>query len=164
MKNPGTGPAKSLGIIEMPRPHFLAGDLGLLAAPGEGIANLLDGWPLEIVMDNRVLDGQNPRPKRESHGKITPKRQIRQRPARTRVSISLIRRGRKISRSDRNLLHLRRGGPPYHSLQRLDISTAFPCWHAGTRRAAANVVNSSWALTHRSTCRFESRFRRFRNG
>jgi len=63
MKNSGTGPAKSLGIIEMPRPHFLAVALGLLGALGEGIANLLDAWPLKIVLDNRVLDGQNPQPK-----------------------------------------------------------------------------------------------------
>jgi hypothetical protein len=48
----------------MPRPHFLAVALGLLAALGEGIANLLDPWLLKIVLDNRVLDGQNPQPKR----------------------------------------------------------------------------------------------------
>src|ERR1022692_4911936 len=50
-------PAKTLGIMKMLKPHFPALALGLLAAIGEGIANLLDPWPLKIVLDD-VLRSQ----------------------------------------------------------------------------------------------------------
>src|ERR1022692_2756824 len=45
-------PAKTLGIMKMLKPHFPALALGLLAALGEGVANLLDPWPLKIVLDD----------------------------------------------------------------------------------------------------------------
>jgi subfamily B ATP-binding cassette protein MsbA len=57
MENRAAGPVKTLGITEMLKPHFPALALGLLAALGEGIANLLDPWPLKIVLDN-VLRSQ----------------------------------------------------------------------------------------------------------
>lgn len=44
--------ARTLGITDLLRPHITTLTLGLLAALGEGIANLLDPWPLKIVLDN----------------------------------------------------------------------------------------------------------------
>ncbi len=52
MENHVARPAKTLGITDLLRPHLAALTLGLLAAIGEGIANLLDPWPLKIVLDN----------------------------------------------------------------------------------------------------------------
>ncbi len=39
-------------IVDLLRPHSRALFLGLLAAIGEGVANLLEPWPLKIVLDN----------------------------------------------------------------------------------------------------------------
>jgi hypothetical protein len=44
-------------IRDLLAPHSKALTWGLLAAVGEGIANLLDPWPLKIVLDN-VLRGR----------------------------------------------------------------------------------------------------------
>jgi ATP-binding cassette subfamily B protein len=58
MENRAARLRNPLGIVEMLRPHFLSLGLGLLAAIGEGIANLLDPWPLKIVLDD-VLRSQH---------------------------------------------------------------------------------------------------------
>ncbi|HLY17652.1 MAG TPA: ABC transporter ATP-binding protein [Bryobacteraceae bacterium] len=42
----------SLRVSELLRPHAKSLSLGLVAVLGEGIANLLDPWPLKIVIDN----------------------------------------------------------------------------------------------------------------
>ena len=52
MENHAARRAKTLGITDLLRPHLPLLALGLLAAVGEGIANLLDPWPLKIVLDN----------------------------------------------------------------------------------------------------------------
>ena len=52
-------------IRDLLAPHSKALTLGLLAAVGEGAANLLDPWPLKIVLDN-VLRG------RQIHGWLNP--------------------------------------------------------------------------------------------
>jgi ATP-binding cassette subfamily B protein len=52
-------------IRDLLAPHSKALTLGLLAAVGEGVANLLDPWPLKIVLDN-VLRG------RQIHGWLNP--------------------------------------------------------------------------------------------
>jgi subfamily B ATP-binding cassette protein MsbA len=52
-------------IRDLLAPHSKALTLGLLAAVGEGVANLLDPWPLKIVLDN-VLRG------RPIHGWLNP--------------------------------------------------------------------------------------------
>ncbi len=52
-------------IRDLLAPHSKALTFGLLAAVGEGIANLLDPWPLKIVLDN-VLRG------RQIHGWLNP--------------------------------------------------------------------------------------------
>src|SRR5262245_18132774 len=43
---------KRLTIRELLKPHMLALGLGFLAVIGESIANLLEPWPLKIVLDN----------------------------------------------------------------------------------------------------------------
>ena len=52
-------------IRELLAPHSKALTLGLMAAVGEGAANLLEPWPLKIVLDN-VLRG------RQIHGWLNP--------------------------------------------------------------------------------------------
>ena len=52
-------------IRDLLTPHSKALTFGLLAAVGEGIANLLEPWPLKIVLDN-VLKG------RPIHGWLNP--------------------------------------------------------------------------------------------
>jgi len=52
---------KSLKITDLLQPHYKILSLGLAAVIGEGIANLLQPWPLKIVLDN-VLKS------REIHG------------------------------------------------------------------------------------------------
>ncbi len=52
---------RTVKITELLRPHTMTLALGLLAAIGEGVANLLEPWPLKIVLDN-VIRG------RTSHG------------------------------------------------------------------------------------------------
>lgn len=47
----------SLRIADLLRPHAKALALGLLAVIGEGITNLLEPWPLKLVIDN-VLKSQ----------------------------------------------------------------------------------------------------------
>ncbi len=44
--------ARTLKITDLLRPHAKALTVGLLAAIGEGVANLLEPWPLKIVLDN----------------------------------------------------------------------------------------------------------------
>lgn len=48
----GFGGRKGLRIVDLLRPHFKALSLGILAAIGEGLAALLEPWPLKIVLDN----------------------------------------------------------------------------------------------------------------
>ena len=48
------GGKRSLTIIDLLRPHTKLLLLGLLAVAGEGIANLLEPWPLKVVLDNLV--------------------------------------------------------------------------------------------------------------
>jgi subfamily B ATP-binding cassette protein MsbA len=55
--------SKRLSIRELLKPHLGQLSLGLLAVIGEGIANLLEPWPLKVVLDD-VLRG------RESHAGV----------------------------------------------------------------------------------------------
>jgi ATP-binding cassette subfamily B protein len=55
--------SRRLSIRELLKPHFGRLFLGLLAVIGEGIANLLEPWPLKVVLDD-VLRG------RESHAGV----------------------------------------------------------------------------------------------
>src|SRR5262245_23725724 len=50
--NSQPGGRKRLKIIDLLRPHAKALTLGMLAVAGGGIANLLEPWPLKIVLDN----------------------------------------------------------------------------------------------------------------
>ncbi len=43
---------KSLSIRELLRPHVTALTVGFIAVVGEGVANLLEPWPLKIVLDS----------------------------------------------------------------------------------------------------------------
>ena len=52
MENRAAGRSRTLQLTDLPRSHYLALALGLLAALGEGVANLLDPWPLKIVLDD----------------------------------------------------------------------------------------------------------------
>src|SRR6266576_849814 len=45
-------PSKRLAIRELLKPHLSSLLLGLLAVAGEGAANLLEPWPLKIVLDD----------------------------------------------------------------------------------------------------------------
>ena len=56
---------RALRIRDLLRPHYKILALGLLAVIGEGIANLLQPWPLKIVLDN-VLKS------RQIHGWLNP--------------------------------------------------------------------------------------------
>ncbi len=51
-------PLKRLSIRELLRPHRRALAVGLIAVIGEGIAGLLEPWPLKIVLDNVVKQKQ----------------------------------------------------------------------------------------------------------
>ncbi len=53
-----SGDRKLLTIGELLRPHVRALALGTIAAIGEGIANLLEPWPLKIVLDNVLKSRQ----------------------------------------------------------------------------------------------------------
>lgn len=44
--------AKALTVAELIRPHWKLLSLGAIAVTGEGIGNLLDPWPIKIVLDN----------------------------------------------------------------------------------------------------------------
>src|SRR5580704_10830768 len=46
------GKRKTWKFVDLWRPHWKAMALGLLAAIGESAANLLEPWPLKIVLDN----------------------------------------------------------------------------------------------------------------
>ena len=52
--SPRPAPLKHLTIRELLRPHRRALFFGLLAVIGEGIAGLLEPWPLKIVLDSVV--------------------------------------------------------------------------------------------------------------
>lgn len=52
MENHTARPVKTLELTDLLRPHIAILAFGLLAAVGEGIANLLDPWPLKIVLDD----------------------------------------------------------------------------------------------------------------
>ena len=56
---------KPLSTKDLLRPHFKVLLIGIIAVIGEGIANLLQPWPLKIVLDN-VLQS------REIHGWLNP--------------------------------------------------------------------------------------------
>src|SRR5580698_5031501 len=51
MSNPSLKP-KAWTIVELLKPHSKALALGLLAVIGESVANLLEPWPLKIVLDS----------------------------------------------------------------------------------------------------------------
>ncbi|HEV2492099.1 MAG TPA: ABC transporter ATP-binding protein [Terriglobia bacterium] len=52
MENQSVTPKSKLKIGDLLKPHWKALVLGLLAAVGEGVANLLEPWPLKIVFDD----------------------------------------------------------------------------------------------------------------
>src|SRR6266480_2003659 len=52
-------PSKRLAIRELLKPHLPSLLLGLLAVAGEGAANLLEPWPLKIVLDNVLRSQQS---------------------------------------------------------------------------------------------------------
>jgi membrane protein implicated in regulation of membrane protease activity len=58
-----TKKSKRVSIRELLKPHLGALSLGLLGVIGEGVANLLEPWPLKLVLDD-VLRG------RESHAGV----------------------------------------------------------------------------------------------
>ena len=43
---------QKLTIRELLKPHMAALTLGFVAVTGEGIANLLEPWPLKLVLDS----------------------------------------------------------------------------------------------------------------
>ena len=43
---------KKLTIRELLKPHVTALTIGFIAVVGEGVANLLEPWPLKIVLDS----------------------------------------------------------------------------------------------------------------
>jgi len=47
-----TGASRSLTIRDLLQPHARLISIGLIAVIGEGIANLLEPWPLKVVLDN----------------------------------------------------------------------------------------------------------------
>jgi len=49
---PSTGRTRSLTIRDLLQPHTRLILIGLAAVIGEGIANLLEPWPLKVVLDN----------------------------------------------------------------------------------------------------------------
>jgi len=49
---------KSLRIRDLLRPHLMILMVGLIAVIGEGVANLLEPWPLKIVLDNVLKSRQ----------------------------------------------------------------------------------------------------------
>src|SRR5690242_7107873 len=51
--------SQRLAITDMLRPHFGTLGFALLAAAGEAIGNLLEPWPLKVVIDN-VLRSRRP--------------------------------------------------------------------------------------------------------
>src|SRR5438045_6908328 len=53
-----THATRKLTITSLLRPHRKALALGMLAVIGEGIANLLEPWPLKIVLDNVLRNKQ----------------------------------------------------------------------------------------------------------
>src|SRR5205814_1546977 len=51
--------SKRLAIRELLKPHIPSLLLGLFAVAGEGAANLLEPWPLKIVLDNVLRSQQS---------------------------------------------------------------------------------------------------------
>jgi ATP-binding cassette subfamily B protein len=51
--------SKRLSIRELLKPHFAKLTLGLLAVIGEGVANLLEPWPLKVVLDGVLRSRDN---------------------------------------------------------------------------------------------------------
>src|SRR5690349_7079356 len=54
---PNANASRKITIAELLRPHFKSLIGGILAVVGAGIANLLEPWPLKVVVDN-VLKSQ----------------------------------------------------------------------------------------------------------
>jgi subfamily B ATP-binding cassette protein MsbA len=54
---PQANPSRKITITDLLRPHFKSLIFGILAVVGAGIANLLEPWPLKVVVDN-VLKSQ----------------------------------------------------------------------------------------------------------
>lgn len=52
-------PRKRLNLRELLRPHLAALTLGFLAVVGEAVANLLEPWPLKIVLDDVLRNHQS---------------------------------------------------------------------------------------------------------
>ena len=48
---------KKLTIRELLKPHVTALAIGFIAVVGEGVANLLEPWPLKIVLDSVLARG-----------------------------------------------------------------------------------------------------------
>jgi ATP-binding cassette, subfamily B, bacterial len=59
MKIHSATPESRLRITDLLRPHLPALAIGLIAVAGEGAANLLEPWPLKLVLDN-VLRARPP--------------------------------------------------------------------------------------------------------
>src|SRR5579863_4902642 len=59
MRNESAGSRSKFSITDLLKPHSTALVLGLVAAVGEGVANLLEPWPLKIVFDD-VLKAHRP--------------------------------------------------------------------------------------------------------
>src|SRR6185312_14492355 len=55
MSNEGKSPRRTITVMGLLRPHRRALWLGLLAIAGESIADVLQPWPLKVVLDN-VID------------------------------------------------------------------------------------------------------------
>src|SRR5258708_20815252 len=50
--------SKSLRIKDLLKPHYKLLSLGLIAVIGEAVTNLLEPWPLKIVLDNVLKSRQ----------------------------------------------------------------------------------------------------------
>jgi len=59
MRNESAGSRSKFSITDLLKPHSTALVLGLVAAVGEGVASLLEPWPLKIVFDD-VLKAHRP--------------------------------------------------------------------------------------------------------
>ena len=51
-------PLRRLRIIDLVRPHWKALAIAVIAVFGETLADILDPWPIKIVVDN-ILQGED---------------------------------------------------------------------------------------------------------
>lgn len=54
-----TGKTKQFQISDLLKPHWKLIVIGFLAVVGEGIADLLDPWPIKIVLDSVIKSKQS---------------------------------------------------------------------------------------------------------